>query len=210
MIRLVIADDHPVVREGLKRLVSENGDMTIVAEAVDATQVLQQLRTTEADVLLLDISMPGGNFLETMRSLRAEFPHVRVLVLSVHPEEIYAIRAFKAGAFGYLTKGHSREELAEAIRAVYHGRKYITTFLADHLLQYHNPAGKASAHEKLTNREHQILALLGAGMRLKDIADELSLSPKTVSAHRSKLLEKLNLKTTGELIRYALEHGISP
>jgi two-component system, NarL family, invasion response regulator UvrY len=208
MIRLFIADDHPIVREGLKRLISENVDMEIVGEAVNGQEMMKRLQESEVDLLLLDISMPGSNFLHTMQRLCTQQPHVKILVLSVHPEETYALRAFKAGASGYLTKNHSPEELTEAIRCIYRGKKYITAFLADRLLQKHGVYDSETTHEILSNREYEILCMLGAGKRLKDIAIELSLSPKTISAHRSHILEKLRLRTTADLIRYSIEHKI--
>lgn len=209
MIRLAIADDHPVVREGLKQLVNGYQDMQIIAEAVNGTEILPLLRQHEVDILLLDISMPGGKFLDTMQRIRDEMPETKILVLSVHPEENYALRAYKAGASGYLTKEHSPEELADAIRRIYRGEKYISSFLAEELLKDHGQRNAELPHERLSNREYEILCMIGAGKRLKDIAAELFLSPKTVSAHRSHILEKLNLKTTSELVRYVLEHDIT-
>jgi DNA-binding NarL/FixJ family response regulator len=208
MIRLLVADDHPVVREGIKRLISGQHDMRIVGEAAVGDEVLQRVRENDADLLLLDISMPGSDFLGTLQRVLAERPNIRVLVLSIHPEETYALRAFQAGASGYLTKDRSPEELTEAIRRIYQGGKYISAALAERLLSGRTVPFPGTPHEKLTKREYQILRMLGSGKRLKDIAKELRLSPKTISTHRAHILKKLNLKSTAELIRYTVEHGI--
>ena len=208
MIRLLIADDHPVVREGLKRLIGDTSDMEVVGEAVNGVEVMQKLREHPVDVLLLDISMPGGNIIDTLQRVHAELPDIKTLVLSIHPEDKYALRAFKAGASGYLTKEHSPEELVLAIRRVCSGGKYVTASLAEQLLTEHLVEPDAMLHEKLSNRQYEILCLIGAGKRLKDIAAELSVSPKTVSAHRSHILEKLRLRTTADLIRYSMDKGL--
>lgn len=208
MIRLLIADDHPIVREGLKRLVSETRDMEVVGEAVNGEEVIQRLRELAVDVLLLDVSMPRGNILDNLRHITSKFPQTRVLVLSIHPEDKYALSAFKAGASGYLTKDHTPEELVLAIRRVRNGGKYVTAALAEQLLTDHLVESEEGPREKLTSREYEILCLIGEGKRLKDIASQLSLSPKTISAHRSHILEKLKLRTTSDLIRYTMENGI--
>lgn len=209
MIRIMIADDHALVREGLTWVIGQNPDIEIVCEATNGMEIMPLLRKNDVDILLLDITMPGGKFLDTMKRICAELPDIKVLVLSAHPEESYALRAIDAGAKGYLNKAHSSEELAEAIRRIYNGSKYITNSVADILLQERDKDHSKPTHETLTNREYEILCMLGSGKRFKDIATLLSLSPKTVSAHRTHILGKLNLKTTGELIRYAVEHDIT-
>ena len=209
MIRLLIADDHPIVREGLKRLVSGTQGMAVVGEAVNGEEVMHKLRDLAVDVLLLDVSMPGGNILENLQRITTEFPHVRVLVLSIHPEDKYALSTFKAGASGYLSKEHTPEELVVAIRRVHNGGKYVTASLAEQLLTEHLVESGQSPFEKLSSREYEILCLIGEGKRLKDIASQLLLSPKTVSAHRSHILEKLRLRTTADLIRYTIENNIT-
>ena len=208
MIRLLIADDHPIVREGLKRLVSGTQGMDVVGEAVNGMEVMQKLRELAVDVLLLDVTMPGGNIIESLRQITEDFPQTRVLVLSIHPEDKYALSTFKAGASGYLTKEHTPEELVVAIRRVYNGGKYVTASLAELLLTEHLVESGEGPYEKLTSREYEILCMIGEGKRLKDIAFQLSLSPKTVSAHRSHILEKLRLRTTADLIRYTIENDI--
>ncbi|MCH8162978.1 MAG: response regulator transcription factor [Proteobacteria bacterium] len=208
MIQLIIADDHPIVREGLKRIITEYSDMHLVSEVADGNEVLAQCREHDVDVLLLDISMPGPGFLNTLQRIGAEYPDVRVLVLSTHPEDQYAVRALKAGAAGYLTKNHTPEELADAIRHVYNGRKYVSPIVAEELVSQLNSGKELQLYKNLSNREYQILCMMGSGKQLNKIASSLSLSPKTISTYRNRILDKLKLKTTGELIRYAVENGL--
>jgi DNA-binding NarL/FixJ family response regulator len=208
MIRLVIADDHPVVREGLKYLVSQNRDMVLVGEADDAPGTLEACRKADVDVLLLDVSMPGMAVVDLIRSLRSTRRSPRILVLSVHPERHYARRVLQAGADGYLTKTHSPTALAEAIRLVHAGRKYVTPALAEELAVSLSGGRELAAHEALSNREYEVLRRLGAGARVGEIAGELALSPKTVRTYRSRILEKMGLKSTAELIFYAVQNGL--
>ena len=208
MIRLLIADDHPIVREGLKRIILECNDMQLVCEAEDGDMVLTKCEENEIDVMLLDISMPGPGFLNVLKRVRLEHPEIRVLVLSIHPEDHYAVRALKAGAAGYLTKSQTPEELAHAVRHVYKGRTYVTPTLAEKLATQLHIGDGEMLHEKLSNREYQILCMIGAGKDTNKIASTLNLSPKTVSTYQSRMLAKMHLNTKGELIRYAVEHGI--
>ncbi len=208
MIRLLIADDHPVVREGLKRIIAECTDMQVVDEAASGPEVLTKSRQVDVDVILLDVSMPGPGFVDTMRRLRSERPDIRVLVLSIHPEDHYAIRALRAGAAGYLTKDHSAAVLADAIRHVHQGRKYVTPSLAERLASELEPAKEISLHDLLSDREYEVFHKLASGTRIKEIASELALSPKTVATYRARILEKMNLKGNAELIRYAIEHDV--
>lgn len=208
MIRLLIADDHPIVREGLKRIVLECNDMQLVCEAEDGDMVLTKCEENEIDVMLLDISMPGPGFLNVLKRVRLEHPDIRVLVLSIHPEDHYAVRALKAGAAGYLTKSQTPAELSHAVRHVYKGRTYVTPTLAEKLATQLHIGDEEMLHEKLSNREYQILCMIGAGKDTNKIASTLNLSPKTVSTYQSRMLAKMHLNTKGELIRYAVEHGI--
>lgn len=207
-IRLVIADDHPIVRQGLHRIVDDHADMQVVAEAVDGDDVVRVLESANADVLLLDISMPGPPFLDLLGRLRRDWPDLAVLVLSAHTEEQYAIRALKGGAAGYLTKERSPDELADAIRRIHRGGRYITSTLAERLALALDVAGSGPPHERLSDREFRVLCALGAGQSIKEIAASLLLSPKTVSTYRGRLLRKLGLDTTADLIRYAVEHDL--
>jgi DNA-binding NarL/FixJ family response regulator len=207
-IRLVIADDHPVVREGLKYLVSQSRDMTLVGEADDAGSTLAACRRTPVDVLLLDVSMPGMAVVDLIRELRSASRTPRILVLSVHPERHYARRVLQAGADGYLTKNHSPTALAEAIRQVHSGRKYVTPALAEELAVSLSEGAALTPHEALSNREYEVFRRLGAGIRVNEIAHELALSPKTVRTYRSRILEKMGIRSTAELIFYAVQNGL--
>lgn len=207
-VRLVIADDHPVVREGLKYIVSQNRDMALVGEADDAHSTLEVCRTTAVDVLLLDVSMPGMGVVDVIRALRSAGRSPRILVLSVHPERYYARRVLQAGADGYLTKNHSPTALADAIRHVHGGRKYVTPALAEELAVNLSEGTALAPHEALTNREFEVFRRLGAGVGVNDIAQELALSPKTVRTYRSRILEKMNIGGTAELIFYAVRNGL--
>ena len=208
MIQIIVADDHPIVREGLKRIISECADMRLVGEAANSDEVIKQCRENKVDVLLLDISMPGAGFLDTLQRIKTKYPGLRVLVLSIHPEEQYAIRAIRAGASGYLTKNHTPEQLAEAIRQVHAGHKYITAKVAQELITSLENNQESELHKSLSNREYQILCMMGSGKQLTEIASLLSLSPKTIGTYRNRILDKLKLRTTGELIRYAVEHAL--
>ena len=208
MIRLLIADDHPVVREGLRRIVADDPGLEVVGEAVDGDEVLALISRHPTDVVLLDVSMPGPGFLQVLERLRAEHPGIKVLVLSVHPEEQYAVRALRAGAAGYLTKDHSPEQLIEAIRRVHRGGKYVSPTLAERLATDLAAGGPQAAHELLSHREYDVLCLLGSGRTVKEISAELDLSPKTVSTYRARLLEKMRLTGNADLVRYAARHGL--
>jgi DNA-binding NarL/FixJ family response regulator len=207
-IRLAIADDHPVVRQGLKYLVSQNRDMALVGEADDSRSTLEVCRTTAVDVLLLDVSMPGMPVVDLIRALRSESRSPRILVLSIHPERHYARRVLKAGADGYLTKNHSPTALADAIRQVHSGQKYVTPTLAQELAANLSEVTALVPHEALSDREYEVFRRLGAGARVDDIAQELALSPKTVRTYRSRILEKMNIRSTAELIFYAVQNGL--
>lgn len=208
MIRLFIADDHPVVRAGLRGIVDGEPDFEVVGEAYDGGDMLARIGRTPAEVLLLDVSMPGPGFLEVLRGLRQDHPRVAVLVLSVHPEDQYAVRALRAGAAGYLTKDHSPEELVAAIRKVHRGGKYVSPSLAERLAVGLEIGASDSPHEQLSNREYDVLCLLGSGRTVKEIASRLALSPKTVSTYRARVLEKMKLATNADLVRYAAQHGL--
>jgi two-component system, NarL family, invasion response regulator UvrY len=207
-VRLVIADDHPVVRDGLKYLISQNRDMALVGEAEDAGSTLEVCRKTAVDVLLLDVSMPGMGVVDLIRALRSAGRSPRILVLSIHPERHYARRVLKAGADGYLTKNHSPTALADAIRQVHSGRKYVTPTLAEELAVSLSEETALAPHEALSNREYEVFRRLGGGVSVNDIAKELVLSPKTVRTYRSRILEKMNIHSTAELIFYAVRNGL--
>jgi DNA-binding NarL/FixJ family response regulator len=207
-IRIFIADDHPIVRQGLRRIVETDARMVIAGEAGDAAALLGALEATITDLVLLDVSMPGGLFLETLRELRTRHPTIRVLALSVHPEDEWAVRALRAGASGYLTKDHSPDQLLEAIRRVYRGGKYVSPTLAEHLASHLDGGGQRAPHELLSDREFEVMRRLGSGLTISQIAGELALSTKTVSTYRTRILEKMAVATNADLVRYAARYGL--
>ena len=208
MIRLFIADDHPVVRAGLRHIIEQDPDMVVTGEAASRREVLDALTRTIADVVLLDVSMPGMSFSETLQELRDEHPSVKILVLSVHPEDQYAVRALRSGASGYVTKDHSATELLDAVRRVFRGGRYISDTLAERLASFVDPRVDGMPHERLSDREFEVLRSLGAGLSVKEAAHELRLSPKTNSTYRARLLEKMGLSRTADIVRYVAAHGL--
>jgi DNA-binding NarL/FixJ family response regulator len=208
MIRIVIADDHAIVRQGLRQILAAQGDFEVIGEAANHGEVMQLLRREACDVLLLDIAMPGKNGIETLKQVRMEKPKLPVLVLSMYPEDQYAFRALKAGASGYLTKMTAADQLVDAIRTITRGRKYITQELAQSLAESFDRDTEIEPHSLLSDREFQTLKLIAAGKQLAQIGAELALSPKTVSVYRARLLAKLGLSTNADLTRYAIEHGL--
>ena len=208
MIRILVADDHPIVRQGLKQIIADNPDMVVSVEAADGQEVLNQVWKNEFDVVLLDISMPVMNGMDILKQLKSQKPRLAVLLLSVHPEEQYALRALKAGAAGYITKDKAPEELIRAIRAVASGKKYISPSLAQTLASTAGVAATGPLHQSLSDREYSVLRLIAAGRTKIRIAEELSVSPKTVSTYRSRLLKKMGLKTDAEIVRYAIENRL--
>jgi len=207
-IRIFIADDHPIVRQGLRRIVEADPGMVISGEADAAAALLAGLETKATDLVLLDVSMPGGLFLETLKELRTRHPTIRVLALSVHPEDEWAVRALRAGASGYLTKDHSPEQLLEAIRRVYRGGKYVSPSLAERLASQLDGGGQRAPHELLSDREFEVMRRLGSGLTISQIASELALSAKTVSTYRTRILEKMAVTTNADLVRYAARYGL--
>ncbi len=207
-MRLLIADDHPIVREGLKRIIAECTDMTVTAEAGDSNEVLEYSKTYPTDVILLDVSMPGIGFLETLHRLKINRPDIQVLVLSIHPEDHFALCALNAGAAGYLTKHHTPDELVDAIRHVYQGKKYVTPSLAEKLATEFGSDSTKPPHEALSDREYDVLCRLATGETISDIATALMLSPKTISTYRARILEKMRLTNNADLVRYALDHAL--
>jgi DNA-binding NarL/FixJ family response regulator len=208
VIRVLIADDHAVVRQGLKQILSETPDMTIVGEAATGDEALQKARSEACDVLVLDIAMPGRNGLDIVKDVRAARPKLPMLVLSMHPEDQFAVRVLKAGASGYLNKESAPEELVTAIRKVVRGGKYVSPTLAERLAYEIDTASGKLPHETLSDREFQVMCLMASGKTVTEIAGDLSLSVKTVSTYRTRILEKMNLKTNAEVIRYALQNQL--
>ena len=208
MIKILIADDHAIVREGLKQILAETADMLVAGEATNGREVLEQVRKEDFDLVLLDIAMPGKDGLETLKELKLEKPKLPVLVLSIYPEEQYAVRLLKAGAAGYLTKESAPEELIAAIRKVSQKGKYISASLAEKLAFYLETDVEKPVHEMLSDREHKVMLLIASGKTVTEIADEMCLSIKTISTYRVRALNKMGLKNNSEFTYYALKHGL--
>jgi len=208
MIRVCIADDHPIVREGLKQLLSAAGDLAVVGEAQNGQEVIERVRALAFDVLLLDMSMPGKSGIELLKQVHAEKPKLRILVLSMHEEEQYAVRAIKAGAAGYLTKESAPAQLVSAIRKVAGGGAFITDSVAQQLALGAMPQSEGPLHSALSDREFQVFRELASGKTVSDIAAQLNLSVKTVSTHKARIMQKMNMSNPAELIRYAIHHRL--
>jgi DNA-binding NarL/FixJ family response regulator len=207
-IRVLIADDHAIVRQGLRQILSDTDDMEVTGEAGNGVEAVQLARQHEWDVMLMDVSMPDRNGIDALKMVRKEFPRLPVLILSMYPEDQYAIRALKAGAAGYLTKQSAPEQLVTAIRQVASGKKYVSAALALELAEAITDDSGRPAHETLSDREYQTLCMIASGRTLTQIGEELNLSVKTVSVYRARLLEKMRLANNAELTHYALKHGL--
>ncbi|MBI4457249.1 MAG: response regulator transcription factor [Acidobacteria bacterium] len=208
MIKILVADDHAVVREGLKQIVSETKDLVVAGEASNGQEVLDRVRSSHWDVVLLDIAMPGRGGLDVLRELRSERPKLPILVLTMHPEDQYAVRVLKAGAAGYLTKESAPQQLVEAIRKVVKGGKYISPSVAEELALYLEPDVEKLPHEILSDREYQVFCMIASGKTVSQIAVELALSVKTISSYRTRILEKMRMKNNAELTHYAMKRGL--
>ena len=208
MIRIIIADDHPIVRAGMKQIISEAADMSVADEAGDGRQLLTKIRAENFDVVILDITMPHIDGLDVLKQLKIERPRMPVIILSIHPESQYALRVLKAGASGYVTKTSAPDELITAIRKVHRGGKYISPSVAEKLAFQLEADFEEMPHEALSDREYQVLCMLASGKTVTEIADELALSVKTVSTYRSRILEKMDMKNNAELIHYAVQNKL--
>jgi DNA-binding NarL/FixJ family response regulator len=208
MLRILIADDHPLVRRGLREIIAETPDMVVADEAADGREALSKAATGDYDVVLLDITMPFNSGVDVLSQLRNERPTLPVLMLSMHPEEQYAVRALRAGASGYVTKESAPEELVAAIRKVSGGGKYVSASLAERLASIVQGDGEALPHETLSRRESQVMCLIASGKTVSEVARELALSVKTISTYRARILEKLNLRNNAELMRYAIKNQL--
>lgn len=206
--RVIICDDHALIRRGIRDTLADASDLSVVGEAGDYGELRALMRTTPCDVLVLDMNMPGRSGLDVLHALKDEGSSVRALVVSMYPEDQYALRALKAGAFGYVNKGGDTQVLVQAVRTVALGRKYVTPEIAQMLVESLTTPEVAHAHEKLSDRELQTLVMIASGKRLSDIAAELMLSPKTVSVYRARVLEKLGLANNSELTVYAIRNGL--
>jgi DNA-binding NarL/FixJ family response regulator len=207
MIKVIIVDDHPVVRRGLKQIIEDEPDMEVAGEAKNAGECFSLVRKTDCTLVLLDITLPDGSGFDVLKQLKYEHPDIPILILSVHPEDQYGLRFIKAGASGYLMKEGAPEELVKAIRKVSAGGKYVSASLAEKLVSYLGAFDKPP-HENLSNREFQILCMIAHGKSLKSIAGELCVSDKTVSTYRSRIMEKMKMSANSDLTRYALENHL--
>jgi len=207
-MRILIADDHAVVRRGLKDILTEAFGKPTVGEASGAAEALQLVRKQNWDLVILDISMPGRGGLDVLKEIKEERPRLPVLILSMHPEDQYAVRALKAGASGYLTKQSASEELVQAVKKIREGRKYISPSVAERLAFTLEKHSEKPPHEALSDREHQVLCMIASGKTVSEIAHELSLSVKTISSYRSRILEKMGMKNNAELTTYAIRNHL--
>ncbi len=208
MIRVILCDDHALIRRGVRDTLCDASDIEVVGEAGDYGELRDLLRRATCDVLVLDINLPGRSGLDVLHALKDESHGMRVLVLSMFPEDQYAIRALRAGAFGYVNKGGDPGQIVTAVRTVAQGRKYVTPEMAQMLVESLTTPNVENPHERLSDRELQTLVLIASGKRLSDIAVELMLSPKTVSVYRARVLEKLGLANNSEMTVYAIRHGL--
>lgn len=210
MIRVLIADDHPIVRAGLRGLLEAQPGIEVVGEAETGEEVIDRARTSRPDVVLLDVTMPGRGGIETAQELKRLHPKVRVLMLTVHPEDHFAVRCLREGADGYLTKDVATDQLVAAVRKLHAGGKFISASLAERLAFYLDDKSDRPLHERLSGREFEVMRLIAAGRRPSEIAAELHLSTKTVSTYRTRILEKMNLRTNAEIMRYVLDLKLEP
>ena len=208
MIRVLLADDHAIVRNGLKEILEATGDIVVGAEATNGHEALARARDTEVDVAVVDLSMPGRSGVELIKLIKAERPKLRLLVLSMHSEEQYAVRAVRAGAAGYLTKESAADELVAAIRRIAGGGAYISPETAERLVLASNSGTDGPPHTQLSNREYEVFRALVDGKSVSDIAAALNLSVKTISTHKSRILEKMELSSQSDLVRYAIRHNL--
>ena len=208
MIRIVIADDHTIMREGLKRIFDGTNDISVAGEAIDSSSTLKKVKEGGFEVLLLDLSMPGRNGIELIRQIKQESPKLSILILTMYEEEQYAVRAIRAGALGYLTKESAENQLVNAIRRVASGRYYISAEVAEQLALNINAPEKELSHTLLSNREFEVFIMLASGKTITEIASKLHLSVKTISTHKVRILNKMQMGTLSEIVQYAIKHNL--
>lgn len=208
MIKIFIADDHAVVREGVKHILSEMSGIVVSDEASNGKEVLEKIGKKDFDLILLDIAMPGRDGLEILKDIKVQKPKLPVLILSMFPEDQYALRALKSGASGYLTKDSIPDELVKAVRKILKGGKYVSSSFSEKLLFSWDSYSERPIHETLSDREYQVMRMIASGKTLKEISDELSLSTKTVSTYRSRILDKMGMKNNAELTHYAIKNRL--
>jgi DNA-binding NarL/FixJ family response regulator len=208
MIKVLVVDDHPIVRQGLKQVISEESDMAVFGEAQNSQEVLELIDKQDWDVILLDITLPGRGGIDVLKEIKQERPHLPVLILSIHPEDQYAVRALKAGASGYLSKESAPDELVQAIRKILRGGKYVSSTLAEKLVSDLGMEEERPLHETLSDREYQVMLMIASGKTTSEIAGEMSLSVKTISTYRGRIMEKMRMKSNVELASYALRNRL--
>jgi DNA-binding NarL/FixJ family response regulator len=208
MIRVLITDDHAIVRDGLRQIVGETNDIVVAAEAADGAETLEVIRTTPVDVVVLDLNLPDRHGIDVLSQLRRSHPQIPVLILSVNREAAYAVRLLKAGAAGYIGKDSAREQLVDGIRRVARGEKYIAPQLAESVAIHLVERGEKHPHEHLSDREFQVMLLIAAGRPPREIATELNVSVKTVGAHRAHIMQKIGVRSNAEIVHYVLTHGL--
>jgi len=208
MIRVALVDDHRIVREGLKKILALESDMEVVGEAGSAEEAFDLIAGSKPQILLLDISLPGRSGLDIIKDLKNLHPNLGILVLTMHPEEILAVRSLKAGASGYLNKDAASEELVQAVRRIHGGGRYITASVADHLFTAFQSASVEKPHEQLSDREYQVMGLIARGRKNQEIAEILAISARTVGTYRTRILQKLNLHSTADIVRYVVDHNL--
>jgi DNA-binding NarL/FixJ family response regulator len=208
MIKVLVCDDHAVVRKGIRQILAETGDISVMGEAATAADVMRLVREQRWNVVVLDISLPGGNGIELIGEIRRERPEARVLILTMHPEEQYAVRALRAGAAGFLTKESAPDKLIEAVWRIAAGGKYVTPELGETLASAIAGELPGQPHERLSDREFEVLKLIASGRTVSQVAQDLSLSVKTISTHRTRILQKMNMSTNAELTHYAIKAGL--
>jgi len=208
MLKIIIADDHGIFREGLKQVIAGTANMSVTDEAADGTELLAKLRTNDYDLVILDISLPGRSGLEILAETKSMRPKLPVLILSMHPEEQYAMRALKSGASGYLTKGSSAQELIEALQKIALGKKYVSASMAELLASRIGSDSDGPLHERLSDREFQVMRMIAAGATPRKIAEELLVGIKTVNTYRVRVLQKMEMKCNADLTRYAVQHKL--
>lgn len=208
MIKIIIADDHAFLREGIKKTIQDEVDMKVIGEASNANEVLEIMKDSDADIAIIDISMPGKSGLDILKDLKAMKKKFKVLILSMHPEDRFAIRALKAGAVGYLTKESAPDELVKAIRTVLTGRKYVSKALSEKLIDLLSDDTDSLPHEHLSDREYEVFIKISSGKKAVEIAEELSISVHTVNTYRARILEKLSMNSNVELTQYAMHNNL--
>jgi len=208
MIRVILADDHTIVRDGLRQILSLESDIEVTGMAQSGIEAMDLLHDGKCDVVVLDISMPGRNGLETLKEIRRLHPDVEVVILSMHPKDQYAVRILKAGASAYVSKESAPEELVHAIRKAFTGHKYITPDIAEMLANYVQQGEMDEPHRSLTDRELEVFSMIAAGKSISQIANELNLSIKTISTYKTRITEKTGLASTSDITRYSIEHGL--